>query len=778
MFFFPSAHTPDFSHFGAATTRDTHSVCVCMENLSNDSSHIPWREMYRSASSIPQEEMHSPALSHRRTKSLNEDHSFGAENRFPLHRSNHLTYHSEEEGPKSRSLSCNRDTPMMSAAGKAISFSLPQSPSFATQGHQSNLLDEITVPSEKSKPNKYIDAQSTSIEDPQEENGSSWTLNPENFQLAMYVAMAHGILVLLVLLLYGVWMLLDDYRKPIQWAILCSMPMREIQRTLVQFWEKPLKQGLVQTICAIPFALFKAFIGTVMDARIGLHYLQGRSLVKHRRPVGFLTLMQWLVSFAIFTLGYELFGPAPLVTTAFVGMLLYAAGTSVGLITPISVDHPDGQATWTRLSAKHRKLRNEPKLRPFQSILQFFKLANMKCTSGFCGSLHFVIAVLLIVMLIVGSLAGLILFSYKVGVEGKDAVVGLKAHIQMSNYAERAGLKHWIEESKVSDVIETYAGRAYESILEQIDGIAAQYNLTDLVIAGKQYFMKHAKRQEGDDNSFDFSFHVGPSPLLVEKFQMIRSKFGDYDLKGAYHELEHAGLVLLEHFHISKEDLLDRIKQLGRRWLDVGKQFAASGSTLLLGGIYFMVSIAYSIASGAAGLVWFFMQAVVFFSVLYYLIISETGGVMKQVLSIVPLSESTRVRCATVLEDTVSNVLLSTAKAAFFQAAFTWLLFRFFGIHFLYMSTLLALLSALLSLPVCFQASSLLGAAQLAVEGRYAQSVLLTIVHVGVVRYGVAKIYKGSPHHHFAGLSLAVGIVLFWHSPEVGFPLLWKIHSQ
>ncbi|MCO5593737.1 hypothetical protein L7F22_047754 [Adiantum nelumboides] len=126
---------------------------------------------------------------------------------------------------------------------------------------------------------------------------------------------------------------------------------------------------------------------------------------------------------------------------------------------------------------------------------------------------------LFIHMLIVGSLAGLILFSYKVGVEGKDAMVGLKAHIQMSNYTKRAGLKHWIEESKVFDVIETYAGKAYESILEQIDGIAAQYNATDPVnIVGKQYFMKHAKWQEGDDNNY----HVGPSPLLVENFRQSR----------------------------------------------------------------------------------------------------------------------------------------------------------------------------------------------------------------------------------------------------------------
>lgn len=708
--------------------------------------------MYKSAAS------HLPSAPHRRTRSLSQDHFFPPDHSFSLNRLQHLTYHSEEEAPKSRSFSYLRDPPfrLEEKAAAAVTVSLPRSPPSKSK------------PEEKSYPrpnktNKYSDAQSSTVEDPDEDKGT-WTLNPGNFQLAMYVAMAHGILVALILLLYGVWMLLNDYRKPIQWAILCSMPLREIQRVLVEFWEKPLKQGMLQTIWAIPTALFKAFIGTMMDARIGLHYLQGHSSVKLRRKVGFSTLMQWLVSFAFFTLGYEFLGPAPLVTAAFVGMLVYAAGTSLGIISPLS-GHLDVQATWSMLSVKHSKLGEGPRMRTFGPIARFFKLVNTQLTSSFLGSLHFVIAVLLISAMIIGSLAGLILFSYKVGVEGKDAVVALKSHIQKSNYAERVGLKQWIEENKVPDVIETYAGRAYDTVSDQIDGFAAQYNLTDLVKAGKKHILRLTRWQETGETVSEVSFLAGPPPLLLEKLQNIRSKFGDYDFKGVYYELEQAGLVLLEHFHISKEDLIDKTKQLRKRWLDIGKQVATSSSTLLAGSIYLLASIGYSIASGAVGVVHFLMQAVVFFSVLYYLIISETGGVMNQVLSIVPLSESTRSRCASVLEDTVSHVLLSTAKAALFQAAFTWLLFRFFNIHFLYMSTLLALLSALLSLPGWFQASSLLGGVQLAVERRYAQSVLLMVVHMGVVHYAVSKIHTGTPRH-FTGLSLAVGVVIFWHSPE------------
>ncbi|KAH7440743.1 hypothetical protein KP509_03G008500 [Ceratopteris richardii] len=738
-----------------------------MENPSKESCHIAWREMYQSASSMPREETQSLSLYHRRTKSLSADQNYKVDSSHSVYRLNHLNYHSEGEGSKSRSFSYVRDPPLMSSRQKDIAICLPHSLSFSAELHDSATPSETGFPPQENKDEQYSDAQSSTLEDRPEEKSSSWSLDPERFQLAIYVAMAHGLMGLLILVLYGLWMLLDEYRKPIQWAVLCSMPLREIQKALVQFWEIPLKQGILQTVCAIPCAVIKAFVGTIMDARISLHYLLGFNKVKHHRQVGFSTLMQWLVSFAIFTLGYEFFGPAPLVTAAFLGMLVYAAGASIGLITPLSTEHPDGgQVTWSMLSGKHQKLRNEPRLRPIHSIVQFFKLVNMRCTSSFLGSLHFVTAVFLILMLILASLAGPIIFSYKVGMEGKDAVLALKARIEKSNYAEHVGLKKWIEENKVSDVIETYTSKAYDSITEQIDGFAALHNLTGVFETGKRYLLKDSGWKDGDEGRFDFSFHVGPSPILVEYLQKIRSKFSNYDFKGAYYELEKAGLALLEHFHISKEDLRDKVRQWGRRWLDVGKQVAISSSTILVGSMYFMVSVAYSIASGAAGVLRFFMQGVVFFSVLYYLIVSETGGVMKQVLSIVPLSESTRNRCASVLEDTVSSVLLSTAKAALFQAVFTWLLFRFFGIHFLYMSTLLALLSKLLSLPFCFQASSLLGVAQLAVEGRYIESLVLIVVHNGVVRYALAKICKGSPHHNFAGLSLAVGIVLFWHSPE------------
>lgn len=92
------------------------------------------------------------------------------------------------------------------------------------------------------------------------------------------------------------------------------------------------------------------------------------------------------------------------------------------------------------------------------------------------------------------------------------------------------------------------------------------------------------------------------------------------------------------------------------------KNLLKSGEGFMTGSFYVLVVFGTIVAN-------FVKQLIVFVIVLFFLITSETGGVMEQALEVVPLSEVTRQKCATVLDRTISAVLLTTGKLMLFQVS-------------------------------------------------------------------------------------------------------------
>ena len=385
-------------------------------------------------------------------------------------------------------------------------------------------------------------------------------------------------------------------------------------------------------------------------------------------------------------------------------------------------------------------------------------------TSGMLRRLKIIAAIGLITFMIIGSLFGLVLFSYKIGIEGKDAVISLKAHLEENNYAERIGLKRWIDENQVPELIDTYTEKFYATLSENIDSLASYYNVSEFVDGIRRFIIRPLRNPHG--TGIHEQVRYGH---LSKKLSLIQSDVWNREWKVIYRDIN--GVFREFASVIAWEDLLEKMKALLLQSLDVSKQVLASGTMVLTGSANMLLSMAVLIVSGAAELLNFISQLMVFLWLLYYLITTNSGGVMEHVLGMLPLSKSTRVRCAQVLDNAVCSVLLASAKVALFQGCFTYLLFRFYCIHFLYMSTFLAVMSAVLPITPAWL-SSIPAAAQLAMEARYIEAISLTAVHLILLDYGTTAIQDEIPgqNAYLTGLSVLGGIALFPSVLEVISP--------
>lgn len=164
----------------------------------------------------------------------------------------------------------------------------------------------------------------------------------------------------------------------------------------------------------------------------------------------------------------------------------------------------------------------------------------------------------------------------------------------------------------------------------------------------------------------------------------------------------------------------------------------------------------------AGGVVNFILKSVVFLTVLFHILSSPADPAVRLV-ELIPVSDRVKDVAVAALTRGVRGVLVSCVKLALFHAAFTWITFRAFGVHFVYTSTLASGAAAVLPLLASWSVA-LPAALSLLAKGQGLKGAALVVLHWVTLVVVDIDIYQSEirvVHPYIVGLSVVGGMCVF-----------------
>ncbi|KAK7867585.1 hypothetical protein R5R35_014791 [Gryllus longicercus] len=178
----------------------------------------------------------------------------------------------------------------------------------------------------------------------------------------------------------------------------------------------------------------------------------------------------------------------------------------------------------------------------------------------------------------------------------------------------------------------------------------------------------------------------------------------------------------------------------------------------------FLAIIMIVFGSGTA-VINFFLNLIVFFTALFYLLASS-NEMYKPVDLITKYSPNSGKRFAVALEDAIASVFHASIKRAIIYGLWTWLIHNLFQVKLVYIpSVLAAMLGAIPVMPVYLPSAP--AVLELYFQDCTFYAVLLSIIQVvsaSTIDSTIYKEIKGGGHPYLTALSIAGG--MFWLGPE------------